>query len=445
MAAPLTASPIAPSRHAQMVTRASFDVAIISLVGAALRYTTQIMLARWMSSAEYGIYAYAWAWNAQLVPIVLIGLNAALLRFVPEYVAGGEADRLSGILSGGARIVAAWGTVLGCVAAGIAAAVAAPRFAPPLELALVCLPVSALVLFYTDSLRALYQARWAFGSQLLRPLGVLIGAFWVARVGHLDATSCAACAVAATTAVTATGWMITWRSLPGELRARTRVYDLATWLRVGVPIGLATYFSGVVGEIGIVWVGHLCGPRQAGLYSAASKTAGLTSIAVVAANALAAPVFAALSVQKKRDEMQQVVGRLAHILFWPSLLVGTGLVVAGPFVLGLFGRDFRAAAPALALLVAGEVAGTGAGSVANLLQMTGHQDHVGYVLGGCALMAAVLSPIFIRFWGINGAALASSFSFVTWKYIMHYRVVSTLGVNPSILHALRTLKRSHAA
>jgi O-antigen/teichoic acid export membrane protein len=427
------------------VTRASFDVAAISLFGAALRYITQMMLARWMNSAEYGIYAYAWAWNAQLVPVVLIGLNAALLRFVPEYNAAGEGARLGGILSGGARIVAVWGTLLGCVTAGVAAVYAAPQIAPALELALLCLPFSALVLFYTDSLRALYLARWAFGSQLLRPLGVLIGAFWVARLSHLDATSGAACAVGATIAVMATGWIVTWRSLPGPLRTRSRVFDPLVWLRVGVPIGLATYFSGVVGEIGIVWVGYLCGPRDAGLYSSAVRTASLTSFAVVAANALAAPVFASLNAQKKREEIQEVVARLAHILFWPSLLVGIGLFATGPFVLGLFGRDFRAAAPALTLLVVGEVGGAGAGSVANLLQMTGHQDHVGYVLGGCALMAAVLSPICIRLWGINGAAVVCSVSFIVWKYIMHYQVVRALGVDPSILYALRAFRRSRTA
>src|SRR6516165_2177426 len=100
MAASLTATRTTPSRHAQIVTRASLDVAIINLIGAALRYVTQIMLARWMNSAEYGVYAYAWAWNAQLVPLVLIGLNAGLLRFVPEYIADSDAKRLSGILSG---------------------------------------------------------------------------------------------------------------------------------------------------------------------------------------------------------------------------------------------------------------------------------------------------------------------------------------------------------
>jgi O-antigen/teichoic acid export membrane protein len=177
------------------------------------------------------------------------------------------------------------------------------------------------------------------------------------------------------------------------------------------------------------------------LYSVAAKTAGLTSFAVVGANALAAPVFASLNAQKKREEMQEVVTRLAHILFWPTLLAGLGLIAGGPFVLGLFGREFRAASPALALLVAGEVAGTGVGSVANLLQMTGNQDHAGYVLGGCALMAAVLSPISIRLWGISGAALASSVSFVVWKYLMHSRVVIVLGVNPSILHALKAPKK----
>jgi O-antigen/teichoic acid export membrane protein len=444
MAAPLTASRIAPSHHVQMVTRASFDVAVISLAGAALRYGTQVMLARWMNSAEYGIYAYAWAWNGQLVPLVLIGLNATVLRFVPDYIAGGDGERLGGILSGGARMIAAWGTLLGCAGAGLAAAVAAPRVAHAMELAMLCLPLSALVLFYSEALRALYLARWAFSSPLLRPLGILIGAFWVARVGHLDAVSCTACALAATAAAMATGCIVTWHSLPVGLRASRRVFDTRRWLRVGVPIGLTTYFSAVVGEIGIVWVGYLCGPREAGLYSAACKTASLTSLATVPANALATPIFALLSAQKKREEMQDVATRQAHILFWPSLLLGIGLMVAGPFVLGLFGREFRAAALALALLVGGEVAGNGAGTVASLLQMTGHQDGVGYVLGGSALMAAVLSPLFIRLWGINGAALVCSVSFLAWKYIMYCRVVNVLGINPSILHAVRKLRCSTA-
>jgi O-antigen/teichoic acid export membrane protein len=403
------------------------------------------MLARWMSRTDYGIYSYAWAWNAQLVPLVLLGINAALLRFVPEYIARGQSASLAGILSGGARMVAAWGTLLGCGGAGIAAVVASPAVAPAIKLALLCMPFSALVVFYTDSLRALYLARWAFGSQLLRPLGVLIGAFIVACLGHLDAVSCAACALVATAVVMATSWKVTWSSLPDELRTESRVFDMRSWLRVGIPIGLATYFSAVVGEIGIIWVGYLLGPSDAGLYSAATKTAGLVEFASVGANALAAPVFASLSAQENHDEMQEVLGRLAHILFWPSLLVGMLFIFAGQFVLGLFGREFRVAAPALALLVAGEVLGTGVGSVANLLQMTDNQDYVGYVLGASALLAVLSTPIFIQFWGIDGAALASSLSYLVWKFLMHRRVVRTLGVSPSIVHALRMVRRQHRA
>jgi O-antigen/teichoic acid export membrane protein len=441
----LTAKPALPSRYVQLVSLATRDVLAIQLVGAVLRYVTQIMLARWMKSSEYGIYAYAWAWNAQLVPVALVGLNAALLRFVPEYSTRAEGAHLRGILSGGSHVVAGSGAVLGIIGAAFAVTFAAANITPALLIALLCLPLSALVLFYTDALRALYRARWAFGAQLLRPLGVLVGAFCVLRIGRLNAMSCTVCAVAATALVVAIAALVTWSSIATPITVHSRAFEFRAWLRVGAPIGITTYFSAVVGEIGIIMTGYLLQPRQAGLYSVAAKTAALASFTITAANSLAAPVFASLNAQKKHEEMQRVVTRLAHIQFWPTMLAGISLITAGPFMLGLFGRDFRAAFPAFAILIAGEIAGVSVGPVANLLQMTGNQDQAVYVLGGCAVMTVILSPIFIPLWGITGAAVASSLSFVAWKCIMHYLVVKNLGVNPSIVHALRITRGERAA
>src|ERR671921_1603126 len=82
--------------------RAALSVFVIRIMGAAIAYGTQILLARVMGKAEYGIFATVWVWITVLGHASLWGLSQTTCRFVPHYRARGERDLMAGFLSGGA-------------------------------------------------------------------------------------------------------------------------------------------------------------------------------------------------------------------------------------------------------------------------------------------------------------------------------------------------------
>ena len=89
--------------------RAALSVFAIRIAGAALAYGAQVLLARLLGKAEYGVFATVWVWTNVLGHGALWGLNHSACRFVPHYRARGETDLARGFLAGGAVFTAASG------------------------------------------------------------------------------------------------------------------------------------------------------------------------------------------------------------------------------------------------------------------------------------------------------------------------------------------------
>ena len=55
----------------------------VRVLSAAIAYLTQVVLARWMGSSEYGIFVWVWVWVLILGGLSGLGLQISLIRFVP--------------------------------------------------------------------------------------------------------------------------------------------------------------------------------------------------------------------------------------------------------------------------------------------------------------------------------------------------------------------------
>src|SRR2546429_183975 len=100
--------------RAQRAAGAAF---LIRVASAALVYLTQVLLARWMGSFEFGVYVYVWTWVLLLGGVIDFGLASSAQRFIPEYAGLKQLDLLRGFLSGARWIVVGLATAWALIAA----------------------------------------------------------------------------------------------------------------------------------------------------------------------------------------------------------------------------------------------------------------------------------------------------------------------------------------
>jgi O-antigen/teichoic acid export membrane protein len=104
------------------------------------------------------------------------------------------------------------------------------------------------------------------------------------------------------------------------------------------------------------------------------------------------------------------------------MAVGVPLIAFGNYALALFGTEFAAAHPALAVIAAGEIISCAAGSVGYFLVMTGHQHQARNIEAAMAALLVVSGLILIPNLGIMGAALATAGSGVVRTAALFFAV-----------------------
>ena len=90
----------ADQSHGAVAQRIAGTAFLIRIVSAVLAYGTQVALARWMGSHEFGIFVYVWTWVMLIGGLADLGLASAAQRFIPEYSESGALAKLRGYLSG---------------------------------------------------------------------------------------------------------------------------------------------------------------------------------------------------------------------------------------------------------------------------------------------------------------------------------------------------------
>lgn len=413
--------------------RSALFAFLIRIVSAGIAFFSQILLARWMGSFEYGIFVFVWVWVLILGGLAPLGLSISCNRFVPEYRETGRLALLRGLLLRVPMIAVSASTLLAL--AGFAGLywfghMVSSYYVLPAFLILFCLPMYTLVDVQDGIARGYGWLHIALlPPYILRPLLLLLAMAGAFAAGmEMTATTAAGAAIfSCWVSAMLQAWQLK-RGVAADMDTGPRAFETGLWVRMALPLLLVRGFELLLQNTDILVLSRYVDPSQVAVYFAAVKIIGLIAFVHFAVGAASANRFSALNARGERDELQRAVRDAVKWTFWPSLAGAVVLLILGKPLLGLFGAEFTASYPVMFVLAAGFMIRAAMGPVELILNMLGEQKICAAALFGSAGLNLALNFALIPAYGLMGAAFATAVSMALGAITMAVAARRRLGL-----------------
>lgn len=412
--------------------RMSLFAFAVRIVSAAIAFVSQVLLARWMGSFEYGIFVLVWVAMVIAGSLSCLGFHTSVIRFIPEYREKGMFAELRGILLASRLFVLLASTAiaaLGAAGVWLLSDRIEGYYVAPFFLGMFCLPMIAL----SDLLQGQARANsWAYSALLpayiVRPVLILVF-MALALAGELPPTAETAvlAAIAATYATTLAQLMRVPVRAERKIPPGPRTIRLGYWLKISLPIFLVESFFFLLTNADVLMVGFYMEPDRVAVYFATVKTLALVHFVYFAVKAGVAQRYASFA-HGEPEKLAAFARETVSWTFWPSLAMGLVVLLLGEPLLLLFGPGFDAGYALLFLLVAAVVARSAVGPCESLLTMTGNQNICAVVYAMTLALNVALSVALIPTLGLWGAAIATSAAMVFEASVLSVTVWFKLGI-----------------
>jgi len=420
--------------HIRAVIKGAASVMTVRIVGAGIAYSLQVLLAQWLGASEYGIFAYAWVWMTILGYLAPLGMNASVVRFIPDYLSRKRWWRVKGVIHRSRQIVlfAALGfAVIGMSAVFFARELIPAYYVYPLYIAFTCVPLFALTNLHEGMARSFGWVSLAYiPTYIVRPAVFVVAMAVLFYSGvTLNGTNALILALISFVLILFAQFLLLGRYLPAEVQNARPTYHSLHWLRASFPFMLILTFQIILTDTDMIMLGGFVEPDQVAIYFASVRTANLVLFISFAVSALAVPKFAALHANAEKAELQRLVTAVVQWIFWPSLFFVIVLLIFGRPILSLFGPEFSDGYFVLALLILAHLVKAATGPIDHLLNMTGNQSATAWVLAGSGVINIFLNALLIPYFGLIGAAIATTVSIIVSTIWLLILVKYRLGMN----------------
>jgi O-antigen/teichoic acid export membrane protein len=155
--------------------------------------------------------------------------------------------------------------------------------------------------------------------------------------------------------------------------------------------------------------------EQVAYYSIGVKLTFIVGVMLLTINSVIAPDISKLWFQNEKEKLNNLLQKaikLNFIITIPLILI---LLVFSKQILSLFGPNYYKSQYALIILLIGQIINSLSGSVGLYLNMTARQKILLYFLVFAAILNIVFNIILIPKYGIEGAAISTSFSLIFWN------------------------------
>lgn len=386
------------------------------LLGRGIHVLGQVLLARLLGPASFGLYAIGWTLLRVFGLIAPLGLDRAIIRFVPRYWRR-DASGLRSVLLQSFR----W-AILSGIAVGGALFVGAPWLAervfhkPDLTIVIrvfsLAFPLMTGLQVAAAATRATKHMKYSvYALEIGQPSANLALVLLVVATGWGLSGAVAAAVLSFGLAFGLAAYYV--KSLyPEAFRSGLDTFPLSRELfAFSVPASLAGMSVMLSLWVDRLLVGYFRPAADVGVYQACSQVAMVFAVILSAFNTILSPYIADLYQERQLDRLRQLYRVGTRWGLYLSLLVFLVLAVASRDILSVvFGAAYSEGWKALVILASGQLAIAATGATAALMVMTGHQKRWFVLTSSALLLNTLLNVLLVPRWGNEGAATATALS-----------------------------------
>lgn len=406
----------------------------IRVLSAAIAFFSQVVLARWMGSFQYGIFVWIWVAVVIVGSLSCFGFPSIVVRFIPKYRHSKDNNSLRGIILGSklfAFFSASLFALVGISGVYLLGDSLQSVYVIPIYLAAICLPMLALTETMDGISRAFSWITLGLSPTfILRPLLILALMFGAVQTGYL---ANAQTAMTATIIATWLTGMIQLFMLNNKLNTTlprgTKRFNFKLWLTVAAPVFLIEGFFALLTNVDIMIVGFFLDPSKVAVYFAAVKVLALVHFVYFAVKAASAHRISQYYHSGEIEQYHAKIHEVTRWTFWPSLVFSGVLLLLGPYLLYMFGEEFAEGYPLLFVLVIGLVARSSIGPAETILTMSGEQNACAVIYGITLTVNIMLNIMLIPMFGLMGAAIGTTIALIYEAFALYSAARRLLKIN----------------
>lgn len=417
---------------------------IVGAFGLRLAYTgltfiLNIVLARALGTAGFGIYSYATVWAFLLSVPATLGFDNLVVREIAVYQSQSSWPLMRGLLRWADRSVLAVAIPLVAVSILIAWFWDGGTYSEPFIgfcLAIVLMPAISLRNVRRGAMRGLQRiAKGLLPELLIDPMVLLVltGIAFLLWPQQLSALWVIAFYGVGTCLTLLLSHQFLQQALPAPVKQVVPEFKGKAWLTGALPFILIESLPVINAKTDVLMLGTFRGVEAVGLYVPVNRGAQLITFILVAVGGTLAPTIASAYADSRMIDLQRKVTQGVRLITGVAFLFAVTLIIFGSRYLSLFGPDFIPGRRALYMLCIGTFMSTAMGLPSVVLNMTGHERFTAMLGWLTTVLNIVLNAVFIPRWGVEGAAVATSISLVLGAFISLIAVRQKLGIDASLM------------
>ncbi len=384
-------------------------------VGRLLGYATHASVAWMYGPAQLGFYALSITVVQVASILSQLGMDNGVVRYVAHHGAGGDTARVRGTILQSLVVTLALSLALSVLLFAGAGDLAESVFDKPFlattfrafVVGLPFLTFMSMALWATQGFGTLKYA--AFVGQAARPLAnlVLLVFFYLLGVQVLGAVAAYVISMALGAALA----LASLKKVFPDLLAGKAEYEGRKLSDASAPMIVAnvTQYSNL--WTAVVVLGVFEPVPTVGVYSAAARTAALSSLVLISFAGVFSPLAAGLYRQDRIGELGRLYADVSRWAFTGALAFFLVTALLSRDVMLFFGKEFAHGWPVV-VISAAQLFNSSVGPTARLLAMTGHQKAVMVSTAGSTVAAVALNLLLVPHYGVGGAAAATAAALV---------------------------------